>query len=99
VNIAPLEIDHALMKHPKISEAAAIGIPDGIYGEEIICYVVTKPGETLTEADILGHCKTSLPAFKSPKRAYIVEALPKSDRGKILRDDLKIRWAADHPAN
>ena len=98
VNIAPLEIDHALMKHPKISEAAAIGIPDSIYGEEIVCYVVTTPGETLTEPDILGHCETSLPAFKSPKRAYIVEALPKSDRGKILRDDLKIKWATEHPA-
>jgi acyl-coenzyme A synthetase/AMP-(fatty) acid ligase len=99
VNIAPLEIDHALMKHPKISEAAAIGIPDSIYGEEVVCYVVPKPGETLTEPDILGHCKASLPAFKSPKQVYIVDALPKSDRGKILRDELKIRWAAEQMAN
>ena len=97
VNIAPLEIDHALMKHPKISEAAAIGIPDSIYGEEIVCYVVAKPGETLTEQDILGHCEASLAAFKAPKQVYIVDALPKSDRGKILRDDLKTRWAVDHP--
>ena len=99
VNIAPLEIDHALMKHPKISEAAAIGIPDSIYGEEIICYVVTTPGETLTEREILNHCETALPAFKSPKRAYVVDSLPKSDRGKIVRDDLKIRWVTENPAN
>lgn len=98
VNIAPLEIDHAIMMNPKISEAAAIGIPDSIYGEEVICYVVPKPGETLTEADVLGHCEQSLPAFKSPKRAFIVESLPKSDRGKILRDDLKAKWAAEQSA-
>jgi acyl-CoA synthetase (AMP-forming)/AMP-acid ligase II len=99
VNIAPLEIDHVLMKHTKISEAAAIGIPDKIYGEEIVCYVVPKPGETLTEPEILGHCETALPAFKSPKQVYIVTDLPKSDRGKILRDDLKSLWAKEHSAD
>ena len=66
-------------------------------GEEIVCYVVPKPGETLTEPDILAHCEGSLPPFKSPKQVYIVDALPKSDRGKILRDDLKKIWAADNP--
>lgn len=96
VNIAPLEIDHVLMANPKISEAAAIGIPDKIYGEEVVCYVVSKPDETLTEADILAYCETSLPAFKVPKNAYIVDELPKSDRGKVLRDSLKSKWTAEH---
>ena len=93
VNIAPLEIDHALMTHSKISEAAAIGIPDKIYGEEIVCYVVLKPGELVTENEVLEHCKQALPTFKTPKKAHIVEELPKSDRGKILRDNLKDLWA------
>jgi len=99
VNIAPLEIDHVLLENPKISEAAAIGIPDKIYGEEVVCYVVLKPSETMTEQEILAHCEGTLPAFKSPKRAYIVESLPKSDRGKILRDHLKIKWAQDPQGN
>jgi acyl-coenzyme A synthetase/AMP-(fatty) acid ligase len=92
VNIAPLEIDNVLMTHPKIREAAAVGIPDRIYGEEVVCYAVPKPDETLTEEEILDHCRKALPAFKAPKHARIIDELPKSDRGKILRDRLKALW-------
>ena len=97
VNIAPLEIDNTIMSLGKVSEAAAIGIPDKIYGEEVICYAVPKPGETLTEEEILAHCRETLPEFKAPKKAYLVDDLPKSDRGKILRDKLKEQWAAENP--
>ncbi len=93
VNIAPLEIDNVLMKHPQIREAAAVGIPDKIYGEEVVCYIVAKPGENISSEDILAHCGQSLPEFKSPKNVYLVDDLPKSDRGKVLRDDLKKLWA------
>ena len=44
VNIAPLEIDEILIAHPGVAEAAAVGVPDKIYGEEVVCYVVAKPG-------------------------------------------------------
>ena len=98
VNIAPLEIDHVLLEHPSISQAAAIGIPDPIYGEEVVCYVVPKPGEDISEDAIKQHCAKSLPAFKAPKKVYIVEDLPKSDRGKVLRDKLKEIWTTDHSA-
>ncbi|MAF49778.1 MAG: AMP-dependent synthetase [Rhodospirillaceae bacterium] len=96
VNIAPLEIDHVLSKLDKISEAAAIGVPDDIYGEEVVCYVKPKSGESLDEDEILAHCAETLPEFKCPKRAYMIDELPKSDRGKIRRDDLKEMWARDH---
>jgi acyl-coenzyme A synthetase/AMP-(fatty) acid ligase len=96
VNIASLEIDNVLLQHPKIREAAAVGIPDKIFGEEVVCYVVPKPGEAIDEAEILDHCKASLPAFKAPKHAFLVDDLPKSDRGKIRRDDLKEVWARQH---
>jgi acyl-coenzyme A synthetase/AMP-(fatty) acid ligase len=96
VNIAPLEIDNVLMRHAKIREAAAVGVPDRIFGEEVVCYVVPKPGETLTEAEILDHCGAALPAFKTPKQAFMVDDLPKSDRGKVRRDDLKEVWARQH---
>jgi acyl-coenzyme A synthetase/AMP-(fatty) acid ligase len=94
VNIAPLEIDNVLMQHPKIREAAAIGIPDDIYGEEVACYIVGKPDETISTDDVKRHCNNLLPEFKAPKKVYIVEQLPKSDRGKVLRDDLKTLWMA-----
>src|SRR5215470_4112919 len=52
VNIAPAEIDELLLKHPGILEAAAVGVPDKIYGEEVVCYVVAKSGAILTEATV-----------------------------------------------
>jgi acyl-coenzyme A synthetase/AMP-(fatty) acid ligase len=91
VNIAPLEIDEILIKHPGVAEAAAVGVPDKIYGEEVICYVVAKD-KALTEAAVLSHCGTFLPPAKTPKQVLIVADLPKSDRGKVLRDKLRSDW-------
>src|SRR3954451_21057793 len=88
VNIAPLEIDEILLKHAGVAEAAAVGVPDKIYGEEVICYVVAKD-RMLTEASILQHCANFLPPAKTPKQVVIVAELPKSDRGKVLRDKLR----------
>jgi acyl-coenzyme A synthetase/AMP-(fatty) acid ligase len=99
VNIAPLEIDNVLLSDSRVLEAAAIGVPDAIYGEEIACYVVVKPGETLGEDDVRGHCAATLAAFKVPKMVYFIDDLPKSDRGKIRRDDLKELWARTHASS
>jgi acyl-coenzyme A synthetase/AMP-(fatty) acid ligase len=95
VNVAPLEIDEILIKHPGVAEAAAVGVPDNIYGEEVICYVVAKD-KALTEAAVLSHCGTFLPPAKTPKQVLIVADLPKSDRGKVLRDKLREDWIARH---
>ena len=93
MNIAPLEIDTVLLKHPGVLDAASVGVPDKIYGEEVVCYVVAKePG--LTEASVRQHCQQYLPPAKTPKQIFIVPDLPKSDRGKVLRDKLREDWAA-----
>jgi len=99
MNIAPVEIDEILLKHPDILEAAAVGVPDNIYGEEVVCYVVAKPdasrsGIALTEASVRQHCEAFLPPPKMPKQIFIVPDLPKSDRGKVLRDRLREDWTA-----
>jgi acyl-coenzyme A synthetase/AMP-(fatty) acid ligase len=94
VNIAPLEIDAVLLRHPMVAEAAAVGVPDPIYGEEVVCYVVARAGAALTEAAVAEHCRASLPDPKLPKRVFIVTELPKNDRGKVLRDKLKEDWKA-----
>jgi acyl-coenzyme A synthetase/AMP-(fatty) acid ligase len=92
MNIAPLEIDEVLLKHPGILDAAAVGVPDKIYGEEVVCYVVGKePG--LTEASVSQHCQQYLPLAKTPKQIFIVPDLPKNDRGKVLREKLREDWA------
>ena len=97
VNIAPLEIDNILIRHPKVREAAAVGVPDRIYGEEVIAYVAIKSGETLSEDDVKGWCSQSLPPFKAPKQVFFMDDLPKSDRGKVRRDDLRKLWEKSQP--
>ena len=93
MNIAPREIDEVLLKNPEILDAAAVGVPDKIYGEEVVCFVVAKqPG--LTEASVRQHCQQYLPPAKTPKEVFIVPDLPKNDRGKILRDKLREDWAS-----
>lgn len=91
VNIAPIEIDGVLLRHPGILDAAAVGVPDKIYGEEVVCYVVAK-APLLSAAEVLAHCATLLPAPKQPKQVVLVADLPKSDRGKVLRDKLREDW-------
>jgi acyl-CoA synthetase (AMP-forming)/AMP-acid ligase II len=93
VNIAPREIDEVLLDHPDVLDAAAVGVPDPIYGEEVVCYVVPRTGARATEAAVIAHCRARLPAPKVPKQVMIVSELPKSDRGKVLRDKLKQDWS------
>jgi acyl-CoA synthetase (AMP-forming)/AMP-acid ligase II len=80
-----------LLKHAGILDAAAVGVPDRIYGEEVVCYVVAKD-PALTEASVIEHCRRHLPSAKTPKQVFIVAELPKSDRGKVLRDKLREDW-------
>ena len=96
VNIAPVEIDNVVMKHPGIVEASAVGVPDEIYGEEIVCYVVAASDGQITVDGLNRHCKMHLPAFKMPKAFYFIDVLPKNDRGKIRRKDLKALWAKEN---
>ena len=92
VNIAPLEIDRVLMRLPGIEEAAAVGVPDPIYGEEIAAFVVARTGAPLDPESVISGCARHLPDFKLPKSVILVDSLPKSDRGKIRREALKAMW-------
>jgi len=92
VNISPVEIDNILSRHPGIVEGAAVGIPDRIYGEEVIAYVVAQPGSRLSAQDIIAHCGRYLAAFKTPKDVLFVDALPKNARGKLDRKQLAASW-------
>jgi len=84
-NIAPKEIDEALYKHPAVLEAAAIGIPDDQYGEEIACCCVLRPGCECTEEELMEHCREHLGEFKTPKTIKFMDELPKGPSGKIQR--------------
>jgi len=92
VNISPVEIDAALMRQPEVIEVATVGVPDRLYGEEVVAYVVLRPGCGLGADEVLSRCAASLPAFKAPKRIVLSGELPKTERGKLDRKALVERW-------
>ena len=84
-NIAPREIDEALLRHPQVLEAAAVGIPDAVYGQEIMACVVLKPGTACTEDELRRFAEAELGRYKSPKVLKLVDTLPKGPSGKVQR--------------
>jgi len=94
-NIAPREIDEALLKHPALLEAAAVGIPDTNYGQEILACVVLKPDRKCSEAELRAYCESALGAYKTPKQFLFVAELPKGPSGKVQR--LKLLDLAARP--
>jgi acyl-CoA synthetase (AMP-forming)/AMP-acid ligase II/thioesterase domain-containing protein/acyl carrier protein len=85
VNIAPREIDDVLNAHPSVREAAAVGIPDSVLGEDIVAYVVAEPASRCDPAELMDFCHQQLGSFKSPRRIYVVADLPRGPSGKIQR--------------
>jgi len=84
-NIAPREIDEALYDHPAVLEAAGFAMPDTRYGQEVMACVALKPGTSCSEDELSELLKQKLGAYKSPKRIFFMEALPKGPSGKIQR--------------
>jgi long-chain acyl-CoA synthetase len=84
-NIAPREIDEALLKHPAVLEAAAVGVADPLYGQEIAACVVLKSDIACTEEALRAHCLRELGPYKTPKVLRLVADLPKGPSGKVQR--------------
>ncbi len=78
-----------LYQLPQIAEAAIIGAPDETWGETGMAIVAVKPGQTLTEAQIVAHCREHLARFKCPQRVAFVEALPRNATGKVHKPTLR----------
>ena len=87
-NVYPREVEEALALHPAVVDAAAIGVPHPLKGEEVKAFVVLKPGATATADDIRAHCEKHLAPFKRPKEIEFRESLPKTLIGKTLRRQL-----------
>ncbi|MCL2123982.1 MAG: long-chain fatty acid--CoA ligase, partial [Desulfovibrionaceae bacterium] len=88
-NVYPREIDEVLLEHPKILDAVAVGIADASRGECIKAYVVLKPGETMTRAEVFAWCRGKLAGYKVPRHVEFREDLPKTIVGKVLRRILR----------
>jgi len=90
-----MEIDSCLMQCTEVAEAATIGIPDAVYGQEVMSYVVGRPGAKLDATALLQHCLARLPAFKAPKQIVLSASLPKNERGKLDRRALLEKWRSE----
>lgn len=84
-NIAPREIDEALLKHPAVLDAAAVGIPDPHYGQEIMACIVLRQGQAATADELRTFCEQTLGRYKTPKRFLFVADLPRGPSGKVQR--------------
>ena len=84
-NIAPREIDEALLRHPAVLEAAVVGIPDRHYGQEIMACVVLRPGAVADEGVLRAFCAAELGPYKTPKLVRFVAELPRGPSGKVQR--------------
>ena len=88
-NVFPNEIEAVATACPGVVECACIGVPDEKTGEAVKLFVVKATDSTLSEADVIAHCRKEMTAYKTPKIVRFVEALPKSTVGKILRRELR----------
>src|SRR5690606_39348671 len=87
-NISLNEVEEVLVKHPGVLEAGVIGVPDETTGEAVRAYIVRRD-QSVTEQDIIEHCRQHLTAYKEPKQIVFREELPKTPVGKVLRKDLR----------
>ena len=93
-NIMPREIDEVLYRHSAVRDAATIGAPDTKYGERVVSFVVLRDGATATPAELADHCRAHLADFKVPAEIRLIDEIPKGPSGKLLRRELRERYAA-----
>jgi len=84
-NIYPGEIEEILKRHPKIKDAAVVGVPDRIKGQAIVAVIALKPGVEADKQEFLKYCKDQMPEYRVPKAILMREEIPRDPAGKILR--------------
>ncbi len=89
LNVYPRDIEEVFYEHPKVQEAAAIGIPHSTRGESVKVFVILKEGQSATSEELIEYCKDKMATFKLPAEIEFRKNLPKTNVGKILKKDLK----------
>ena len=93
-NIYPREVEEALLLHPAVHEVSVVGRPSEDWGEDVVAFIVGKPGVKLDPLDLDRHCLEHIARFKRPKSYFIETELPKSNYGKVLKTELRAKLAA-----
>jgi acyl-CoA synthetase (AMP-forming)/AMP-acid ligase II len=97
-NIYPKEIEDVLHSYPGVLEAAVVGQPDPVFGEQPVAFVALRQGYAVVPEDLIEHCRLSLARYKVPRAVYIEETLPKNAVGKIAKPVLRERLQRQDPA-
>ncbi|MEZ4519778.1 MAG: long-chain fatty acid--CoA ligase [Chloroflexota bacterium] len=88
-NVYPAEVESVLYHHPAIAEVAVVGVPHPKWQEVGRAVVVLKPGESLTDAEVIDFCQGKLAKYKIPKAVSFLDALPRNDIGKVMKTELQ----------
>jgi acyl-CoA synthetase (AMP-forming)/AMP-acid ligase II len=94
-NVYPIEVETTLAAHPEVTEASVMGVDDEQYGQRLAAFVVLAPGASATPDTLKQHVRDSLANYKVPREILVLDELPRSSTGKILRNELKARVGAD----
>ncbi|MBO0801901.1 MAG: long-chain-fatty-acid--CoA ligase [Nocardiopsaceae bacterium] len=95
-NVYPAEVEKVLAAHPALAEAAVIGVPDDHWGETVKAVVVARPGATVDAAEVIAFCRGQLARFKCPTSVDVVDALPHTATGKVIKPALRERYWQNH---
>ena len=95
-NIYPIEVENLLYAHPAVAMCAVVGLPDPIKGEIAVAVIQPKAGSRTTEDEFIAYCRDKVSAYKAPRRVMLVDSLPLSPIGKVLKRELRTRLAAEN---
>src|SRR5437588_5756710 len=94
-NVYPREVEEVLYTHPAVADAAVIGAPDPLRGEEVVAVISLKPGTQVTERELMHFCREQLANYKVPRRIIFRESLPRGGTGKVLKRLLRKEMEMD----
>ncbi|MCS7182650.1 MAG: AMP-binding protein [Thermoanaerobaculum sp.] len=97
INIFPAEVESVLVEHPQVADAAVVGVPDEVWGEKGVAFVVLRPGAALAAEELVQFLRGRLANFKIPKEFLFVQELPRTAYGKVVRRQLLELWQRRQP--
>jgi long-chain acyl-CoA synthetase len=93
-NVYPIEVEEVLAQHPDVADVAVIGVPDDRWGETVKALVVTRDGRAPAPEDLIAFARERLAGYKLPRSVDFVADLPRTPTGKVLKRELRERYAA-----